>query len=263
MALVGASTLSILARMAVTAPVISSTVSPRTRSAMSRPPICEGVASPDIITSNALAASSMVRAAPVATLPMSAFNSCMVASMRCFGPKRALGGRKRAMGNPGRPAGGPKRAARGRGSAVRLVPRRRDVEEVLEDQMAILGRDAFGVELDAMHRKPPMREAHHEAIRRFGRDGKVGRQAVAFHYQRMIARGMEGPVDPTEDAGAVVSHLRHLAVHRHGRPHHLAAKGLADRLVAEADAEDRDGGRCLGDQLEADASLVRCARPGR
>ena len=45
----GALTLSILARIAVTAPVISSTVSPRTRSAISRPPIWEGVASPDII----------------------------------------------------------------------------------------------------------------------------------------------------------------------------------------------------------------------
>ena len=68
----GASTRSILARMAVTAPVISSTVSPRTRNAISRPPICEGVASPDIMLSNAAAASSRVSVAPVATLAMSA-----------------------------------------------------------------------------------------------------------------------------------------------------------------------------------------------
>ena len=68
----GALTRSIFARMAETAPVISSTVSPRTRSAMRRPPICEGVASPDITCSKALAASSRVSAAPVATLPMSA-----------------------------------------------------------------------------------------------------------------------------------------------------------------------------------------------
>ena len=45
----GAATRSILARMAVTAPVISSTVSPRTRSAISSAPICDGVASPDIM----------------------------------------------------------------------------------------------------------------------------------------------------------------------------------------------------------------------
>ena len=44
--------------MADTAPVISSTVSPRTRSAINSPPICEGVASPDIMLSKADAASS-------------------------------------------------------------------------------------------------------------------------------------------------------------------------------------------------------------
>ena len=39
----------LLHQPAVTAPVISSTVSPRTRRAMSKPPICAGVASPEII----------------------------------------------------------------------------------------------------------------------------------------------------------------------------------------------------------------------
>src|SRR6202167_5357633 len=66
----GALTCSILARTADTAPVISSTVSPRTRSAISNPPICEGVASPDIMLSKAAAASALDSVAPVATLPM-------------------------------------------------------------------------------------------------------------------------------------------------------------------------------------------------
>src|ERR1700737_415155 len=69
-ALGGALTRSILPRIADTAPVISSTVSPRTRSAIKRPPICEGVASPDIRLSKADAASSRDSVAPVATLPM-------------------------------------------------------------------------------------------------------------------------------------------------------------------------------------------------
>ena len=64
----GALTLSILARMAATAPVISSTVSPRTLSAMRNPPIWEGVTSPDSIASNALSASLRVSVAPAATL---------------------------------------------------------------------------------------------------------------------------------------------------------------------------------------------------
>src|SRR5262249_33656890 len=66
----GAVTRSILERIAETAPVISSTVSPRTRSAINNPPICEGVASPDIRLSKAEAASSRDSVAPVATLPM-------------------------------------------------------------------------------------------------------------------------------------------------------------------------------------------------
>jgi hypothetical protein len=49
MASAGASTRSIFSRMISTAPVISSTVSPRTRSAISNPPIWAGVASPDIM----------------------------------------------------------------------------------------------------------------------------------------------------------------------------------------------------------------------
>ncbi len=72
--------MSILERIAETAPVISSTVSPRTRSAIKRPPICEGVASPDIMASKADAASSRDRLAPVATFPMIDFRS----SIACF-----------------------------------------------------------------------------------------------------------------------------------------------------------------------------------
>src|SRR5207248_8107681 len=66
----GAVTRSIFERIAETAPVISSTVSPRTRSAINSPPICEGVASPDIRLSKADAASSRDSVAPVATLAM-------------------------------------------------------------------------------------------------------------------------------------------------------------------------------------------------
>src|SRR5688572_25602147 len=76
----GAVTRSILPRIADTAPVISSTVSPRTRSAINSPPICEGVASPDIMASKAEAASSRDSVAPVATFPIIDFRS----SIACF-----------------------------------------------------------------------------------------------------------------------------------------------------------------------------------
>ena len=75
MASAGARTRSILSRIAVTAPVISSTVSPRTRRAISSPPICEGVASPDIIVSKPRAASSRLSVAPVAALAINPLSS--------------------------------------------------------------------------------------------------------------------------------------------------------------------------------------------
>src|ERR1700730_6004154 len=85
----GGLTRSILARIAETAPVISSTVSPRTRSAISNSPICEGVASPDIMLSKAEAASSRDSVAPVATFPMIDFRS----SIACFRECSVIGAR--------------------------------------------------------------------------------------------------------------------------------------------------------------------------
>jgi hypothetical protein len=53
-------------------------------------------------------------------------------------------------------------------------------------------------------------------------------------------------------------------VHQFGRAHHAAAEMLADRLVPEADAEQRAPlRRAGGDQIERDAGLVRRAGAGR
>ena len=54
-----------------------------------------------------------------------------------------------------------------------------------------------------------------------------------------------------------------LAVHQRGRAHDRAAIDLADRLVAEADAEDRDFRAGALDQRQADAGLVGRAGAGR
>ncbi len=109
----GAATLSMRARMVVTAPVISSTVSPRIRMAMSSAPIWEGVASPAIIRSKARVDSSRVRTAPVATLRTTSLNAANPAT----GPSTGF---LSFSGRPGhrrrwRAAGaGPSRARRSR-----------------------------------------------------------------------------------------------------------------------------------------------------
>ena len=64
----GASIVIALSRMAIAAPAISSTVSPRTLIPIKRAPIWLGVDSPDITISNAVLASVLLKLAPVASL---------------------------------------------------------------------------------------------------------------------------------------------------------------------------------------------------
>jgi hypothetical protein len=54
-----------------------------------------------------------------------------------------------------------------------------------------------------------------------------------------------------------------LAVDRQGRAHDIAAEGLADGLMAEADAEHRHGVSRGADQIETNACLARRAGAGR
>src|SRR5512139_1841602 len=161
----GAFTPSIFARIVVTAPVISSTVSPRTRNAISSPPICEGVASPDIMRSNALAASSRVRLAPVATLAMSALKSSAmvdISSSRVHGRDFAHGYRApSALG----------------------VPCCGEFEKILQHQMSVLGGDALGMKLYAMYGQLLMHEPHHEAVTGFGVHPKIRRHTLTLNDQ--------------------------------------------------------------------------------
>jgi hypothetical protein len=55
----------------------------------------------------------------------------------------------------------------------------------------------------------------------------------------MVARGLKGIREPCKDGLVVVMDHRGLAVHEVQCANHISTEGLADRLVAEADAEDR------------------------
>ena len=83
-------------------------------------------------------------------------------------------------------------------------------------------------------------EPHDEAVLGIRRHGQILGQARALDHERMVARRLEGRVDAAEDAGAGMADRGELAVHRRRRAHHPAAESVADRLMAEADAEDRD-----------------------
>jgi hypothetical protein len=63
-------------------------------------------------------------------------------------------------------------------------------------------------------------------------------------------------------AVTIVVDLRGLAVHEMGGRHHLAAVGLTDALVAQADAEDRDLAGQAVERRQGDAAVFGAARPG-
>src|SRR5262249_4799268 len=104
---------------------------------------------------------------------------------------------------------------------------------------------------------------HHELVVGFGRYREVSRHAGTIDHQRVIARRLERTVDASEYARALVLDEREFAVHLHRRTYDLSAELLADRLVAETHAENRNGGGSLGDKIEADAGIVRRAGAGR
>src|SRR5262249_58619047 len=96
-----------------------------------------------------------------------------------------------------------------------------------------------------------------------GNGREIGRHGRAINHERMVPRRLEGSVDAAKDTAALMLDQRKLAVDRHWGPHNLAAEGLADRLVAKADAEDRNGPAGPGYELQTDARVIRRTRPRR
>src|SRR5580658_7008887 len=228
----GASIAVMRARMARTAPVISGTVSPRTRIAMSNAPICAGVASPDMMMVNAASASSADSVSPPASLPMVGFRSC---DMPRWTGSGGASGRVGEAGNG---------------------------EEVGQDPMAVLAGDAFGMELDAVDRIVTVMHGHDQPVVCPGGGDQTFRQRISGDDQAVVAGGGKWVRHALKDAGAVMGDGAELAVHRCRRTNDVAAACLSGRRVAEGGAEEREFAGGGGDQVEADAGLVRCAGTG-
>src|SRR5205823_3481438 len=112
------------------------------------------------------------------------------------------------------------------------------VEEILRERGAERREDGLRVELEPVHRQLAVAHGHHLALVTRRRDlesiGDAGRG------ERVVAAGVEGGRETGEEPAAVVVHRARLAVDEAPREADLAAEGLDDRLVAEADAEGRD-----------------------
>jgi hypothetical protein len=139
----------------------------------------------------------------------------------------------------------------------------RDVEEVLQQSVTVLARDALGVELHPVERIGPVLHSHDEAVVGRRRDLEVGGQGLAPDDQRMVARRLESRVEAAEQALAGVVDAARLAVHQRRRADHVATHRLTHRLVTEADSQHRRRRLEAVDEGETDARFVGGARPGR
>src|SRR5215467_14584318 len=122
------------------------------------------------------------------------------------------------------------------------------VQEIGEHFVTLLGQDRLGMELHALHGELAVAHAHDLAILAFGGHLKALGKTGAFDDQRMIACGGQRVVEPGENAVSTMAYGRELAVHDASGAHDTPSECLADRLVAQANAEDRDLAREALDQ---------------
>ena len=91
-------------------------------------------------------------------------------------------------------------------------------------------------------------------------DAEISRHAGKNFFlndQRMITTGKKMILHARKDRLAIVTNFRSFAMHQFGRANHLAAKRLADSLMAQTHAEQR---YLSGESLyyvESDSGIVR------
>src|SRR5579863_3242145 len=209
--------------------VISPTVSPRSRMAVTAAAICAGVGSPRKQAAKKASASASVSVAPSARRESSGLKASVMALGRS-----------------------------GRGLALDAC----EVQEVGQQRMPAFGGDRLWVKLHAEYGAIAMPNGHDLSVVSPGCDVEHARERFAGDRKAVVARGGEGVGHALEQSPAGVVDAAGLAVHQRLGADHFAAECLADRLAAEADAKDRKVFGRGPNQFEADACLVRRAGAG-
>ena len=103
----------------------------------------------------------------------------------------------------------------------------------------MLGQDAFGVKLHAFNVQTGVFDTHDFAVIGPGRDLQAGRASGALDRQRVVAVDRELPRQAFKHALLRGADDRGLAVHELLRANDVAAKCRANRLMAQADTQNR------------------------
>jgi len=127
------------------------------------------------------------------------------------------------------------------------------------------------MKLHALNREFLMSQAHDDAgsifVRSPGADFEVAWQIVFGDDQGVITGCGHRRRQSAKDGFAIVFDLAGFAVHQILRADHFSSKGRANRLMAEADSEERhfvlSPARKMADDVNADAGFLRSAGPRR
>ena len=145
-------------------------------------------------------------------------------------------------------------------------------QEVADHLATAFGEHAFRMELHALDGQAAMTQAHDDGaaslagavgFRSARGDGEFSGKRIFRDDEGVVAGAGERSGQAGEDALAVVRDGAGFAVHEVLGADDLAAEGLADGLVAEADAEDGDFAGHVPDERHEDAGFAGRAGAGR
>jgi len=117
------------------------------------------------------------------------------------------------------------------------------------------------MELHAFEGQLAVAQAHDEGVG-LGGDFEFAGQSFFLHDQGMVARGYEVLRQFAKNGLAIVMDAAGFAVHQRRGAHYLATEGVANRLMAEADAENWYLSGELADDVDANAGILRFAGAG-
>src|SRR5437868_6387932 len=119
------------------------------------------------------------------------------------------------------------------------------------------------MKLHALDRIPLVSQSHNHAvavaIASVRAHFQFTRQRVFLDDEGMVASGLHWRRHIGEDRLAIVFHHAGLAMHQGACPDNFAAERSTDRLVSEANTEERHLAGKMLDQLNADAGILRRA----
>ena len=142
------------------------------------------------------------------------------------------------------------------------LPPRLEAEEVPELANSLGCAYRLGMVLNRLYRHRLVAKRHYLAVGGLGGNLEAVGKSCPLHGERMVAHRLEALREPLEDALPVVAYAARLAVHQRLRADDAPAERLRDRLMPEADAEDRNLPRERLNRGERDAGGVGIARAG-